>query len=134
MHTSVLPKPLLALVAVYYVASLAHFSHNAEYISLYPGMPGWLNRETVYLVWLGITGLGLIGLLFAWRARPAIALLLFGAYGGFGLDGLGHYTLALCSEHSLVANITIWSEAATGLVLLLASAVLFTRRITPVLA
>ena len=26
-----------------------------------------------------------------------------------------HYTLALCSEHTLVTNVTIWSEAGAGL-------------------
>ena len=132
MHTSILSRPLLALVAIYFAASLAHFSHNAEYIAFYPGMPGWLTRETVYLVWLAITGLGFTGLLLAALALPAIALLFLGVYGAFGLDGLAHYTLALCSEHTLVANITIWSEATTGLLLLLVSAVLVARRVAPV--
>ena len=54
---------------------------------------------------------------------------LVGAYGAFGLDGLAHYTLALCSEHTLATNITIWSEAVSGLLLLLVSAVLFVRRL-----
>jgi hypothetical protein len=134
MHSAFLPKPLLALVAVYFAASLAHFGHNAEYIAFYPGMPGWLTREKVYFVWFGITALGLIGLVLDRLALPAVALLLLGVYGAFGLDGLAHYTLALCSEHTLMANITIWSEAATGLLVLLASAVLFTRRVAPVIA
>lgn len=129
--TSALPKPLLVLAAVYFAASLAHFGHNAEYIAFYPGMPGWLTREKVYLAWLGITSLGLVALVFARLALPALALLFLAVYGAFGLDGLAHYTLALCSEHTLLANITIWSEAITGMVLLLASAVLFARQLTP---
>jgi hypothetical protein len=129
--TSVLPKPLLVLVAVYFAASLAHFSHNAEYIAFYPGMPGWLTREKVYLAWLAVTSLGAVGFVFAKLALPAVALLFLAVYGAFGLDGLAHYTLALCSEHTLLANITIWSEAVTGVVLLLASAVLFARQFTP---
>jgi len=130
MLNSVLPKPLLVLAAIYFAASLAHFGHNAEYIAFYPGMPGWLTREKVYLAWLAVTGLGLVALVFARLALPALALLFLAAYGAFGLDGLTHYTLALCSEHTLWANITIWSEAFTGLVLLLVSAVFFGRRIT----
>jgi hypothetical protein len=129
--TSVLPKPLLVFAAVYFTASLAHFGHNAEYIAFYPGMPGWLTREKVYLAWLAITSLGLVAFVFAKLAFPALALLFLAAYGAFGLDGLAHYTLALCSEHTLLANITIWSEAITGVVLLLVSAVLFGRQITP---
>ena len=124
-----LPKPLLVLVAVYFAASLAHFSHNAEYIAFYPGMPGWLTREKVYLAWLAVTSLGVIALVFARLSLPALALLFLAMYGAFGLDGLAHYTLALCSEHTRLANITIWSEAITGMGLLLASAVLFARRV-----
>jgi hypothetical protein len=128
--TSALPKPLLVLAAVYFAASLAHFGHNAEYIAFYPGMPGWLTREKVYLAWLAVTSLGAVAFVFAKLALPAVALLLLAVYGAFGLDGLAHYTLALCSEHTLLANITIWSEAVTGVVLLLASAVLFARQFT----
>lgn len=131
MLTSVLPKLLLVLAAVYFAASLAHFGHNAEYIAFYPGMPGWLTREKVYLAWLAVTSLGLVAFVFARLALPALALLFLAVYGAFGLDGLAHYTLALCSEHTLLANITIWSEAVTGVVLLLGSAVLFARQFAP---
>lgn len=55
-----LPTRLLVPAAVYCVASLIHFSHNAEYIAFYPNMPAWLTREQVYLVWLAITVPGLI--------------------------------------------------------------------------
>lgn len=130
MFASGLPRPLLVLAAVYFAASLAHFGHNAEYIAFYPGMPGWLTRDKVYLAWLAVTSLGLVAFVFAKLARPALALLFLAVYGGFGLDGLAHYTLALCSEHTLLANITIWSEAVTGVVLLFASAVLLSRQLT----
>lgn len=130
MFASTLPKPLLILAAVYFVASLAHFGHNAEYIAFYPGMPGWLTREKVYFAWLAVTSLGFVAFVFARLALPALALLFLAVYGAFGLDGLAHYTLALCSEHTLLANITIWSEAFTGMVLLLASAVLLARQLT----
>ena len=118
----VLPRHIWVLVVLYFVASLAHFVHNAEYIAFYPGMPGWLTPDKVYLAWLGVTSVGLaaLGLLSFGLRTPAVLLL--GIYGAFGLDGLAHYTLALCSEHTLSANITIWSEATMGLSLLLASA------------
>jgi hypothetical protein len=134
MLTPVLPRPVLLLAVVYFMASLAHFGHNAEYIAFYPGMPGWLTREKVYLAWLGVTGLGGLAVVFARFALPALALLFLALYGAFGLDGLAHYTLALCSEHTLMANITIWLEAITGLVLLLVSSVLLSRRVMPVAA
>ena len=119
-----------ALIAAYFVASLAHFAHNAEYIAFYPNMPAWLTREQVYLVWLGITSLGIAGLLLARLGLHALGVFLVGAYGAMGLDGLAHYTLALCSEHSLAANATIWFEAISGLILLIASALLLARKVT----
>lgn len=101
---SSLPKYVWVLVPTYFAASLAYFTHNAEYIAFYPSMPGWLIREYVYLSWLAAT-----------------------CIGALGLDGLAHYTLALCSEHTFATDATIWSEAISGLLLLLVSAVLFSR-------
>lgn len=123
-----LPAPMWALILTYFVASLAHFAHNAEYIAFYPNMPAWITRDHVYLVWLGITSLGVAGLLLMRLGLYALGVLLIAAYGAMGLDGLAHYTLALCSEHSMAANATIWFEVASGLVLLLASAVRLVRR------
>jgi hypothetical protein len=130
MHNkSLLPPPVWLLVAVYFAASLAHFAHNAEYIAIYPRMPVWLTREHVYLAWLAITSLGVAGLLVGRLGLRALGVVLVGAYGALGLDGLAHYTLALCAEHTLATNITIWAEAASGLVLMLACARLLARRV-----
>ena len=106
---------------MYFVASLVHFAHNAEFIAFYPNMPTWLTRENVYLAWLAVTSVGVAGVVAARFGLGALGALLLGAYGALGLDGLQHYTLALCSEHTLAANVTIWFEAATGLVLAVAS-------------
>jgi hypothetical protein len=129
-----LPKPIVLLVAVYFIATLAHFIHNAEYIAFYPGMPVWLTREKVYLAWLGVTSIGLAAFVFFRFGLRTLALFALGLYGAFGLDGLAHYTLALCSQHTLLANVTIWSEASSGLLLLLASSVLLGRRFWPAAA
>jgi hypothetical protein len=122
------PRPLVLLALAYLAASLAHFAHNAVYIAFYPGMPAWITGETVWLAWFGITAIGVAAWWFARVSRPALALALLAVYGAFGLDGLAHYTLALCSEHTLATNVTIWSEAATGLALAMVSVVLLTRR------
>jgi uncharacterized membrane protein len=116
-----LPTHLWLLAVLFFVASLAHFTHNAEFIAFYPNMPKGLTREHVYLVWLAITSLGVAGLLLARRGLRALGLLLIAAYGAMGLDGLAHYTLALCSEHSVAANVTIGAEAASGVALMLAA-------------
>lgn len=124
-----LPRYIWALTATYFVASLAHFVHNAEYIAFYPNMPSWITREHVYLVWVGITAIGALAMLLLRLRLYALGIAVVGMYGAFGLDGLAHYTLALCSEHTFVTNVTIWAEAISGLLLLLASAVLFSRGI-----
>ena len=123
------PAHLQLLTALYFLASLAHFSHNAEYIAFYPGMPHWLTSQTVYLAWVGVTAIGVVAIVLLKTGLPAWALLALAVYGAFGLDGLLHYTLALCSEHTLWANVTIWSEACAGLMVLLASALLVARRL-----
>ena len=123
-----LPRHVWVLVVLYFIASLAHFTHNAEYIAFYPGMPPWLTPEKVYLAWLGVTGLGFAALCLSSFGLFIPAMLLLGIYGAFGLDGLTHYTLALCSEHTLWANITIWSEATTGVLLLLVTSLAIGRQ------
>jgi len=116
------PTHIWALLALYCAASLAHFAHNAEYIAFYPNMPTWITRETVYIAWLAVTGVGIvaIALWFAgWRMAAALCLV---AYGSLGLDGLGHYALAMCSEHTFAMNFTIWFEVVTGAALAICSA------------
>lgn len=114
MRTSPLPRFVVACFAVYTIASLMHFVHNAEYIAFYPNMPFWITRETVYWAWLAIAAVGAVGLVLARLRHIKSALFLIAAYGALGLDGLAHYTLALCSQHTLAANFTIWFEVIAG--------------------
>lgn len=130
MHHPSLPKHLQLLFLIFFAANLTHFVHNAEYIAYYPGIPSWLTRERVYLAWVAGASLGLLGLL-AYRTKlKVVGLVLVAAYGALGIDGLAHYTLALCSEHTLATNLTIWFEVSAGLSLLLASAALIGRTLS----
>lgn len=124
-----LPKHIRNLFLVFFAANLIHFAHNAEYIAFYPGIPSWLTREKVYLAWVAGASVGLLGLLVSRTKFRALGLALIGAYGALGIDGLAHYTLALCSEHTLATNLTIWFEVSAGLGLLLVSAVHASRAI-----
>lgn len=110
-------RALPVLVAAYFAASIAHFAHNAEYIASYPNMPHWLMREHVYAVWAAITAVGLLGLGLLRLGWGVLGALVLAAYGAMGLDGLGHYALELCSQHTLAMNATIWAEAASGVAL-----------------
>jgi hypothetical protein len=114
-------------LATYFVASSAHFVHNAAYIAYYPNMPSWITPDRVYVAWSVVTSVGIAGLIALRLQLHAVAETFIAVYGALGLDGLAHYTLALCSEHTFMTNVTIWSEAISGLCLLLASAVLATK-------
>ena len=115
------------LFTLYTLASLAHFSHNAEYIAFYPGLPDWMTRESVYLAWLAIAGIGVLAIAANRRGWSRIAAILLMVYGLLGTDGLLHYTLALCSEHTFVTNATIWAEVVLGVTLACSAAVRLSR-------
>lgn len=119
-----MPRGFGLLLLAHACAVWAHFSHNAAFLPFYPGMPAWLTPEQVYLAWGAVSAVGVLALTLAWRGRTLSALGVFAVYGALGLDGLLHYTLGLCSEHTAVANLTIAAESLTGLGLVLASAVL----------
>lgn len=112
------PKTLLALTAVYFLASLWHFTHNAEFICDYPNLPAWLTSAKVYAAWGAVTAVGAAGLLFIRRRLVALGLAFVAAYASLGFDGLGHYAYAPFEFHTLGANLTILSEVTAGAVLL----------------
>ena len=122
-----IPKHIQLLFLVFFIPNLTHFAHNAEYIAFYPGLPAWLSREKVYLAWVAGVSVGLVGLLVCRSKLKLLGLGLLAVYGATGIDGLAHYTLALCSEHTLATNLTIWFEVLAGLSLLLASSLLMGR-------
>jgi uncharacterized membrane protein YhdT len=109
---------LECLLLLYVTASLVHFSHNAEYAQAYPNLPGWITRPTVYLTWLGITAVGLLGYALSRSRLRTLGVVLLGLYAAVGLDGLLHYTLAPMDAHTGAMNFTIWFEVAVASVLL----------------
>lgn len=113
-----LPMHIRAVAFLYCIASLVHFSHNAEYLAFYPNMPDWLTREQVYMVWLAVTSVGAVALILLALGRRIASALALAVYGAFGFDALGHYALALCSQHTLAQNFTIWFEVLAGAILL----------------
>lgn len=121
MRPTALPKPFLALIAAYFLASLGHFAHNAEFICEYPNLPGWLTSAKVYATWSAITAVGAAGLLILRASFPLAGLSLVAAYAALGFDGLGHYAVAPIELHSFGANATIISEVVVAALLLSAT-------------
>ncbi len=119
---------LLGLLLLYVVASLVHFTHNAEYLTDYPNLPPWLTRGGVYLAWIGETSLGILGYVlyrFGWRLT---GLALVGVYAAFGFDGLLHYTRAPFDAHTTAMNFTILFEVAAAALLLMRAVMLAAAR------
>ena len=126
---SVLPRLLIVLTAAYFLTSLGHFSHNAEFICEYPNLPASLTRAKVYAAWIGITSVGVLGFLLIRKKFVMTGLLLVALYAALGFDGLAHYTLAPMELHSLAANLTILSEVAAAALLLAATVYLLVSRL-----
>jgi hypothetical protein len=121
-------RALLILLVIYGTASLFHHVHNAEFLAEYPNMPTWLSRPKVYLAWLGVTAVGVVGYGLARRGYEILGLFIIAVYAALGFDGLGHYTLASSSEHTATMNFTICLEVATAALLLVAAARLMVKR------
>jgi hypothetical protein len=122
------PRGLLILFLLFGTASFIHFVHNAEFLADYPNMPASWSRTDVYLAWLVMTAVGLIGLLLVARGLQIAGLLFVVAYAGLGLDSLGHYVLAPMSAHTGAMNATIIVEVTTAAVLLIEAVRLVVRR------
>jgi hypothetical protein len=120
MSTSIAERSLPWLLVVYCAASLLHFSHNAEYLADYPNLPDWLSRSQVYVAWLMILAIGVLGYALYWRGQYFIGLVVLAVYAGFGFDGLLHYTRAPFAAHTIAMNVTIWSEVVAAALLLIA--------------
>ena len=120
---------LLALLVAYGAASLVHFIHNAEFLADYPGMPSSWTREGVYLVWLAMSLIGVVGWLLASRGFQVAGLLLVALYAVCGLDSLGHYVLAPLSAHTMAMNSTILLEVTAAALVLAETLRLLARRL-----
>ena len=111
--------PIGGMLLLYLAASLLHFAHNAEYLADYPNLPAWLGRADVYLVWLGLAAVGVVGYALYRGGWRLAGLLLLGAYAAAGFDGLLHYTRAPFAAHTPAMNFTIWFEVVAAALLLL---------------
>jgi hypothetical protein len=114
-------KPLLILLLAYGAASLVHYAHNAEFLADYPNMPAWLSRAKVYVAWLGVTAIGVLGYLLVRRGHQLGGLCVIAVYAAIGFDGLAHYRLAPLSAHTATMNLTIWLEVAAAALLFTAA-------------
>jgi hypothetical protein len=125
-------RTLVALLVIYALASLIHFVHNAEFLTAYPNLPKSWSPAQVYVAWIGMTIVGLVGWGLLTGGLIVVGLCVLAAYAALGLDSLGHYVLAPLSAHTLAMNATILAEVtAAGCVLLEVSRHLARRLMQP---
>jgi hypothetical protein len=93
---------------------------NAEYLAEYPNLPAWLSRSQVYVAWLVILAIGVLGYVLYRQGYRLAGLVILAVYAGLGFDGLLHYTRAPFAAHTVAMNFTIWSEVVAAAVLLAA--------------
>jgi hypothetical protein len=107
-------------LAAFCAATLFHHVHNAAFLEHYPNMPAWLTPAWAYVVWLAATALGFGGYVLLRRGFRRTGQAILVLYAAWGFDGLTHYALAPVSAHTLTMNASIWLEAVTGALLLVA--------------
>ncbi|MBX2822077.1 MAG: hypothetical protein KTR29_20455 [Rhodothermaceae bacterium] len=128
-HKRPFKKPLLILLLVYGVASLIHFIHNAEYLAAYPNLPESWTRSGVYLAWVGMTCVGVLGCFLLYRGYQAAGLITIAVYALLGIDSIAHYIVAPMSAHTAAMHVTILLEVTAGGLLLIETVRLFTKQI-----
>lgn len=103
-------RTLFVLLCIYAITSLIHFAHNAEFLADYSNPPASWSRLDVYLAWVAMTAVGVVGWILLSRGRRISGLLLLTMYAALGFDSLGHYVVAPISMHSPAMNWTIIAE------------------------
>src|SRR5471030_2748356 len=124
-------QDLAIFMLVYGAASLVHFVHNAEFLAEYPNLPSWLSRMDVYVAWLALTSIGVLGYALVGFGFRLLGLSVVVVYAVLGLDSLGHYVVAPMSAHTMVMNLTIVLEVTAAAVLLIKALSLMSSRPAP---
>jgi hypothetical protein len=110
-------RTLSALLVAFFVASLIHFIHNAEFLADYPGLPKTWTRGGVYGAWAAMTAIGVIGWIVARTRFQLLGLALIAVCSLFGFDSIGHYFVAPVAAHSMAMHVTILLEVVCAIVL-----------------
>ena len=113
---------LLIPMLAYCAASLLHFAHNAIYVDAYPNLPASLTSARVWMAWLAVTSVGVLGYVLMQAGRQLTGLFVTIIYAVIGFDGLAHYAVAPLSAHTPAMNLTIWLEVFAAAILLIAAA------------
>lgn len=113
------------MVAVVVGASVAataiHYTDNYISIEDYP-QPGWIAQETIYVVWILFTLIGIAGYLFFRDEKPVAAAAYLLVYSYTGLSSLGHYAYGSIEQFSSKMHLLIALDGIAGAAVALCAA------------
>jgi hypothetical protein len=111
-------KILTAIMAVNFVSTWLHYTDNALFLEQYPG-PDWFTTKGVFATIIIMTPVGLLGYWLYRRQSFLFSYIALGIYSITSVSSPGHYLFPMMHEVSLKMHELIWSDAVSGLSLII---------------
>jgi hypothetical protein len=106
-------RTVLAVLGASVISTVLHYLDNYLYIADYP-QPGWIHRETVWVVWILFTLLGAAAYLLYRNGSYSMAGVYLLVYAYTGLSSLGHYMYGSIDDFTLRMHASILLDGVTG--------------------
>ena len=114
-------KQTQSLLLLFLIASIIstnlHYTDNATFIENYP-QPDWITVSGIYLTWMLMTLIGIVGYWLYTQEKLWISYLCLGIYSLTGLSSFTHYFYGAISNFSLKMHALIWLDVITGISIL----------------
>ena len=107
-------KWLLIILLFNIAITSIHYTDNALFVANYPE-PKWITTSGVFLTWIVMTSIGIIGYWFYRQQYYWLSYFLLGLYAGTGLSSPAHYFYGSWLRFSSKMHAFIWSDAIAGL-------------------
>jgi hypothetical protein len=104
---------LLVILAASIVSTAIHYGDNYFAIERYPG-PEWIKGPVIYVGWIVLTAIGVLGYVLYRRAMYLPAILCLLVYSYTGVSSLGHFLYGDWSEFTTAMHVSILADGVTG--------------------
>jgi hypothetical protein len=108
---------LLLFLMASIVSTAFHYTDNYVFVANYP-QPDWITLPSIYISWIVLTGLGILGYWLYQKERFWTAYICLAIYSLTGLSSVGHYFYGSMSQFSLKMHFLIWTDWLTGFLIL----------------
>lgn len=108
-------RTLRLLLAAGILSTAVHYTDNVVNVDDFP-QPGWVDRPTVWIAWVLLTAIGLLGYRLYTRGNFFAAHGLLAVYSYTGLSSLGHYLYG--TPEPFLRNLSIVADGLTGAAIL----------------